>query len=149
MYFDQYVVYGTFIVNCPGLITSIIPPQVHISLELLLRAGIPPTRTVGEPGTHGASVTGMHGMGVKTPIAAAVAAATVGFEGEVHIPKGMMFTNGLLSMILAIGMVVLTLLRGRTMRELGAKPKLHLSIAPPHTFRPNLFNLHEKFQQNQ
>jgi hypothetical protein len=90
-------------------------------------------RTVGEPGIHGAVVTGMQGIGVSTPIAAAVAAATVGFEGEVHMAKGMMFMNGLLSMILAIGMAVLILLIGRTIKEPGANPKLHFNIAPPHT----------------
>jgi hypothetical protein len=90
-------------------------------------------RTVGEPGIHGAVVTGIQGIGVSTPIAAAVAAATVGFEGDWHMPKGIIFTKGLLSMILAIGMAVLTLFRGSTMKDPGANPKLHLSIAPPHT----------------
>jgi hypothetical protein len=132
-YFDFISIYGTFIVNCPGTINSIIPPHVHISFELLFSAGIPPTRTVGEPGIHGAVVTGIHGIGVNTPNAAAVAAATVGFAGEVHMPKGMIFTNGLLSMIFAIGIAVLTLLIGRTFKEPGANPKLHFSIAPPHT----------------
>lgn len=116
--------------------TSIIPPHVHINFELLLRDGIPATRTVGEPGIHGAVVTGMQGMGVSTPIAAAVAAATVGFEGEMHIEKGRILTKGLLSMILAIGIAVLTLFKGRTVNELGDTPKLHLSIAPPHTAIP-------------
>jgi hypothetical protein len=34
-------------------------------------------------------------MGVSTPSAAAVAAATVGFEGEQHIPNGIIFTIGM------------------------------------------------------
>jgi hypothetical protein len=123
-------------VNCPGLIISITPPHVHNSLELLFSAGMPAIRTVGDPGIHGAVVTGMQGMGVSTPIAAAVAAATVGFAGDAHIAKDMIFTNGLLSMILAIGMAVLTLLIGRTVKELGANPKLHLSMALPHTDWP-------------
>lgn len=42
----------------------------------LLSAGAVQTITVGEPGTQGAAVTGRHGIGVNTPIAAAVAAAT-------------------------------------------------------------------------
>ena len=46
------------------------------------------------PGTHGAEVAGMHGMGVNTPIAAAVAAATAGFAGDMHMPNGMMFAIG-------------------------------------------------------
>jgi hypothetical protein len=37
----------------------------------------------------------MHGMGVSTPKAAAVAAATEGFAGDMHMPKGMMFTKGM------------------------------------------------------
>src|SRR5690242_6398340 len=99
------------------------PPQLHIHLEVLFRAGMLPTSTVGEPGAQGAAVTGMQGMGVSTPKAAAVAEATVGFAIELHIPKGNMFTIGLLSIILAIGMAVITRFAGRTMKELGAAPK--------------------------
>ena len=63
-------------VACPGLTTWITPPQLHMHLELLFSAGILATSTVGEPGVHGAVMTGMHGWGVSAPIAAAVAAAT-------------------------------------------------------------------------
>src|SRR5579885_3349877 len=77
------------------------------------------SRTVGPPGTHGAGVLGMHGMGVSTPIAAAVAAATMGFAPEVHMPKGMM--------------LVMVRCTGSTTSELGASPKLHCIIAPMHT----------------
>jgi hypothetical protein len=59
--------YGTFIATCPGFIISITPPQVHISVELSLRAGILPMRTVGEPGAHGAVGKGTQGIGVNTP----------------------------------------------------------------------------------
>lgn len=62
-----------------------------------------PIITVGAPGAHGAGVTGTQGMGVNTPKAAAVAAATVGLEGELHIPKGGMLTIGLPSMMVAAG----------------------------------------------
>lgn len=61
------------------------PPKLHIDLLELLRAGIPPISTVGQPGTQGVA-TGVHGIGVRTPMAAAVAAATAGFAGELHIP---------------------------------------------------------------
>ena len=37
---------------------------------------------VGDPGAQGAGMTGTHGIGVRTPSAAAVAAATVGFAGD-------------------------------------------------------------------
>jgi hypothetical protein len=36
----------------------------------------------------------MHGIGVSTPNAAAVAAATAGFVGVMHIPKGWTLTIG-------------------------------------------------------
>jgi len=52
---------------------------------------------------------------------------------EVHIPKGMMFTMGMLSMILASGVWVKTLFLGRTTSELGAIPKLHCNVVPMHT----------------
>ena len=50
--------------------------------------------TVGAPTIQGAAVAGTHGIGVSTPSAAAVAAATVGFAGDEHMPKGMMLTSG-------------------------------------------------------
>lgn len=62
--------------------------------ELLFRAGKLLIRTVGDPGNHGAGVTGMQGMGVRTPKAAVVAAATVGLAREEHMPNGGMFTMG-------------------------------------------------------
>ena len=60
----------------PGFVMLIIPPQLHMSLHVLLSAGLPLIITVVEPGVHGAFVTGTHGIGVKTPAAAAVAAET-------------------------------------------------------------------------
>jgi hypothetical protein len=76
----------------------------------------------------------MQGIGVKTPMAAAVAEATVGLARLVHMPNGMMLTMGLLSMMLAAGMLpVSILLIGRTTRVLGARPKLHCRVAPEQT----------------
>src|SRR5437016_6046610 len=95
--------YGSITVNSPGLTIWITPPQLHISFDWSLSAGMLPIRTVGDPGTHGAVVTGTQGMGVKTPRAAAVAAATVGFDGELHMPNGGIFTMGALSIMVAAG----------------------------------------------
>lgn len=128
--------YGTLTVVCPGELIWIIPPHMHISFELLFKAGRFAKSTVGEPGAHGAGVTGTHGMGVNTPSAAAVAEATVGFANELHIPKGSIFTIETLSMILAAGIVLTTLLFGNTVRQDGAAPKLHWSCAPPQTNKP-------------
>lgn len=53
----------------------------------LFSAGFEHISTVGDPAAHGAAHAGMHGIGVSTPIAAAVAAATVGLAGLLHIPN--------------------------------------------------------------
>ena len=71
---------------------------------------------------------------MSTPSAAAVAEATTGFEGLLHIPNGMMLTIGLWSMMFAAGTnEVSILLTGSTTSELGATPKLHCSKAPMQT----------------
>jgi hypothetical protein len=72
---------GTLTVGTPGGRSSITPPQLHISFDVLFSAGIFPIMTVGAPTAHGAAVFGMHGIGVSTPSAAAVAAATIGLAG--------------------------------------------------------------------
>ena len=118
---------------CPGFVIWITPPYAHISLQLLSSAGMFAIRTVGAPGAQGAGITGTQGIGVNAPSAAAVAAATVGFAIDEHMPNGMMFTNGLLSMIFADGVPVSVLFAGRTTSELGAAPKLHCNIAPIQT----------------
>lgn len=112
------------------------PPQLQMSLLSLVSAGKFPMRTVGFPMIHGARVTGTHGMGVKTPSLAAVAAITVGLAGELHAPKGNMLTIGLLSMIVAAGSIPSTLFRGRTTRDDGAAPNEHCSMAPAVTRKP-------------
>jgi hypothetical protein len=107
----------------------IAPPYAHVSTEESVRAGCPLIITVVEPG--------IHGIGVRTPIAEAVADATVGFERLIHIPKGFIFTNGLLSIIVAIGFeLTLTILCGITVKGIGAFPKEHWSIALLHTQNP-------------
>ena len=80
-------------------------------------------------------------MGVSTPNAAAVAAATCGFAMEVHIPNGMMFIIGTLSVIQAGGILLHRILAaGRTFSTDGAIPKLHISCAPDVTMI-DTFNL--------
>jgi hypothetical protein len=72
-------------------------------------------------------------MGVNTPSAAAVAAATVGFARDVHAPKGATFTMGAQSVIAAAGAGAMTPLIGSTVRMDGARPKLHIVLAPAVT----------------
>ena len=78
-----------------------VPAQRQVSFEEESIALKLPTITVGQGGAQGAGVAGMQGMGVWTPSAAAVAAMTVGFDGLLHMPNGMMFAMGALSMMVA------------------------------------------------
>ena len=62
-----------------------------------------PARNVWEGETHGV-VPGTQGMGVSTPRAAAVAAATSGVARLMHMPKVGMFISGALAEMLAAGL---------------------------------------------
>ena len=80
------------------------PAKEHMSLQSLVRHGLPPHVTINCEGIHVPAGVGVHGCGVSTPNAAAVAAATAGFASEVHIPKGCIFTIGAVSAIVATGL---------------------------------------------
>ena len=123
---------GMLVVTCPGKPMVITPPQEHMHVEVLSRAGMPPIRTVGAPGVQGA-VTGMQGMGVRTPSAAAVAEATMGLAMDIHMPKDGMLTMGAQSIIVAAGAPTMVLLMGSTLRAAGATPKGHIIMAPAVT----------------
>lgn len=124
--------------NWPGIMMVMHPgvPNAHASTEVLFKAGILPTSTVGDPGIQGAAVAGTQGTGVGVPIAAAVADMKAGLVGDMHIPKGGMFTIGLWSMILAAGWLpVITRFCGSTMRVVvpGGTANMHFNIAPLQT----------------
>ena len=119
----------------------ITPPQQHWHVEELFNAGRLPIITVGEPGFHGV-VTGMQGIGVRTPRAAAVAAATIGLASDMHTPKGGIFTKGAKSMIVAAGMLAhMTRLVGSTFSVDGAAPNGHIIIPVETTCTPIVFLL--------
>jgi hypothetical protein len=70
-------------------------------------------------------------MGVNTPMAAAVAAATCGLAIERHKPNGGIFTIGILSITLAAGMPsAMVRFLGSTVNLLGATPCEHSRLAP-------------------
>lgn len=88
--------------SLPGLSMLMIPPQSHMQVHCECSAGWPCTVTLVAPGVQGELVAGMHGAGVRTPIAADVAAATAGLSGAMHMPKlGMLSTGTKLSMVAA------------------------------------------------
>jgi len=67
---------------CPGFENMITPPQAQFNVEILSNAGALQSITLGAPTAQGVRVIGTQGMGVRTPKAAAVAAATIGFDGD-------------------------------------------------------------------
>ncbi|KVQ17130.1 hypothetical protein WK00_29155 [Burkholderia ubonensis] len=77
-----------------GLTIVTTPPQVQLHVEMLSSDGWLPSSTFCAPGAHGVNVAGTHGIGESTPIAAAVADATVGLASELHMPNGRMLTIG-------------------------------------------------------
>jgi OOP family OmpA-OmpF porin len=121
---------------CPACLIEITGPgpKLQTSVQFSSSAGWLPIITFGTPGTHGAAVIGVQGIGVSTPIAAEVAAATAGLAMLWQAPNGGMLTNGLWSMMLAAGtLFVMTRLIGSTTSVLGAMPNWHCIIAPMQT----------------
>jgi 23S rRNA pseudouridine955/2504/2580 synthase len=94
--------------------------------------------TVGFEGIHGEAMIGMQGIGVNTPRAAAVAAATVGLAGFEHIPKDITLTRGMQSLMKATGNPRAKIWSlGMITSADGAIPKLHLQ-RPPQTATPGI-----------
>ena len=107
----------------------ICPAHVQIALQLLSRVGKPPVKTAELPVIQGDTVIGMQGMGVKTPKAAAVAAATVGFAILLHIPKVGMSAIGVKFMIVPTCIMAETMAIGVAFNVAGAVPKVQLIMA--------------------
>jgi hypothetical protein len=60
--------YGTFTVSAPGLMKVIKPSHTHFNGEVLSTVGKLARSTVGAPGSQGAGMLEMQGMGVRAPI---------------------------------------------------------------------------------
>ena len=119
----------------PSVVKRMTPPHVQTHMLWLVRAGMLSTSIIGLPGCQGAVRAGMQGMGVSTPMAALVAEATVGLLSVLHMPKGMTFTMGLKSMMFAAVISPSCTMRpGSTTNAEGARPKVHVIIAPLHTY---------------
>ena len=86
-----------------------------------------------------ATVAGMQGAGVSTPIAAAVAAATMGLLGVVHMANVGILAIGLASMMFAAGILPAIRVGLMTTKDAGACPNEHDNIAPIVTAVPMAF----------
>jgi len=100
-----------------------------MSLQVLSSAGMFWMSTVGAPGTQGAGNTGTQGMGVRTPSAAAVAAATEGFDGVVHIRNGGTLVIGMLSVMTPATRLLVSTGRGVALNTDGPVPKVQVIMA--------------------
>ena len=73
----------------------------------------------------------MQGCGVRTPNAAAVAAATCGLARLLHIPHDEILTMGAASVMTSMGLPsAKTVILFVDVRFPGVVPKLHMHIAP-------------------
>jgi hypothetical protein len=92
--------------------------------------GIEACVTLGFEGIHGETTAGMQGIGVNAPNFAAVAAATVGLEIVLHIPKGVILAIEAKSVIVATGITFMqTGTLGMTIRDDRTEPNEHLHNA--------------------
>lgn len=126
----------------PAKLIEITPKYAQLHLDELLSAGAFLSMTVGEPGTHGV-VTGMHGVGVSTPLAAAVADAVVGFAKDEHTPNGGILAIGIQSLMLAAVSLLAVTPGINTDKVAGAAPKLHCIIAVCATSCPMCLVLYD------
>jgi hypothetical protein len=108
-----------------------VPAQAHWQVDPAVNTDTPAATTLVEPGCHGPVGTGTQGIGVRTPIAAAVAALTAGFAGEMHTPNVGRFAMGIVSMIFATSCppAVTKGPVGITVSGAGAAPIVHDSKA--------------------
>ena len=112
-------------------------PIPHISVASWVKTGLPPTKMVGFAACHGPIGTMEQGCGVKTPNAAAVAAATCGFAMEQHIPKGVILLPSAISVIVATGLEHPKVVTCEVAFNVpGFVPKGHINFAPLTTTAP-------------
>ena len=108
----------------------ITPAHIHMALQLLSNVGNPPVNTAVLPVIQGVTVMGMQGIGVRTPSAAAVAAATMGLAMLEHIPKVGISAMGVKFIIVPTWVIAVTMAMGVAFSVAGAAPKVQLIIAP-------------------
>lgn len=121
-----------------GGITVITPAHAHWQVLAASRTLKLFTFVFRAPGFHGPVVTGMQGIGVSTPSAADVAAATCGFDSDMQAPNGMMFAIGAKSITVATSFPsnITGGPFGITVIGEGAIPNEHLILSPNTTGMP-------------
>jgi hypothetical protein len=110
------------------------PAQTHIVLLLASTTGCLPILVFFAPGDHGLTGIGIQEDGMNTGTGPAIF-QFIGLAGDKQFPNAGMFTKGMISRILAMGLVlaVKVLFKGRTIIVLGPAPKEQEILAPLHT----------------
>ena len=100
------------------------PAQRHSSFEVLLSAGRFSINTLLEPGIQGAAVFGMHGaLNLALSAPGTLIDATAGLDILPHMPKGIIFSIGVKSIIVAAGLDTVFTVDGITCKTDGISPK--------------------------
>lgn len=97
-------------------------------MDELLSAGDFLKVTVDDPGAQ-ATVTGTHGVGVSTPLAAVVAEAVAGLVNDEHIANVGILVTGIASLILAAVILSAVTPGIATTNTAGEAPKLQDILA--------------------
>ena len=115
------------------------PPYAHMIVPSVDRPGAPPISGVPAQ-IHIPVGAGTQGMGVRTPNAAAVADATVGFDMDWHMPQGTMLVTGTASLMVSAGAP--PIITGEApISEPGLRPKVQVMTPPVTTGNANFYSL--------
>lgn len=113
-----------------------LPAYAQVMEAPTARQGFPPIFTA-LPGVHNPMGLGTQGCGVKTPNAAEVAEATMGFTREVHIPQVPTLLMGATSCTVAMGFPpALQVSCDVTFNTPVPTPIVHIIVAPLTTVLP-------------
>ena len=115
----------------------IVPPHWHVIELLSVTAGCPAIlTTVLVPDHCIVGITGTHGIGVSTPMAADVAAATSGLLVDVHMVNEGTASSGVALSLLNDGVPLAITVGTPAASGIGAIPLLQRHIDPVFTSRP-------------
>jgi len=109
--------------TCPGEVTVITPPQLHMHCDVSSSALTPLILTRAEPGAQGIRT----GTQAATPVA-----RVAGLIGDEHMTKVGMFA-GVMSVITPAGVVAETSTL-EAVKTAGADPNVHTTTAPVETW---------------
>jgi len=118
----------------PGFSTSMEPAQAHMVLLVSSMAGFPPILSFLAAGSQGITGMGMQEDGTNTGTGPAIF-QFMGLAGELQFPKAGIFSMGMKSIWVAMGLVFafIAMPMGSTIMSFEPDPKEHFSFAVMQT----------------